>query len=41
MRRTINKTSMDLTLASDEIIKQLNDKECMKLKDQNLAKKHF
>ena len=34
MKRTINKTSMDLTLSS-EIIKQLNDKECMKLKDQN------
>ena len=40
MRRTINKTSMDLTLTS-EIIKELNDKECIKLKDQNLAKKHF
>ena len=40
MKRTINKTSMDLTLSS-EIIKQLNDKECMKLKDQNQAKMHF
>ena len=40
MRQAISKTSVDLTLAS-AIIEQLNDKECMKLKDRNLAKKHF